>query len=265
MLAKTERDGEIVALLRSGRHTLQSIGDLFGLTRESIRLIARREGVSERHGFTLMRERAKARRAAAVNIPQIIADYQSGLSLERVAERHCSTRDLIKQALIDSGTALRRYSSRGLCENTRQVMELHRSGMNQSEIADGLGISIALVKAIRFRYKLKRQPWQTHQQCYPYLRERRDDATGLLALVNSLVPPQVPHFIRADVCQDVILAILEGDVAAGENLTGAARKALTKVRRMHPFLFAPLSLDQEIPGTDGLRMIDTIRSDQPHF
>lgn len=123
------------------------------------------------------------------------------------------------------------------------------------------------MKVTRSRLKLTRDGNLRHRardQNYPYLRNGRDDPTNLLAIVNAAVPPHIPHFIRADVCQDVLLAILEGRVPS-RGIGREAAMALNKVWKMHPFLFGPVSLDQVIPGTDGLRIIDTIANDREHF
>jgi len=247
---------------------LQSIASVYGLSRETIRQVAIRNGVTERHGFDLIKKRYQQERATFPTA-EIVAEYLSGATLEKVGEKFLVSIDKVKRILADTGIKIRRYSAREFNETTKAVIALSHQGIRPTEICERLGISKSLCSVIRNRRKLVNREndlrhTPTREKCYPYLDSERDDPTGLLAMVNRMVPAQVPHFIRADVCQDIILAILEGSLRPGEMKT-AVPKALARVRRMHPFLFAPISLDQEIPGTDGLRMIDTIDSDRMHF
>lgn len=98
---------------------------------------------------------------------------------------------------------------------------------------------------------------------YPYLRGRDDDGARLIEAVNSVVPRTFPDHMRADVCQDLLLKVLEGEctVAALKDGTAAAIRAYHK---LHPGKFGPISLDAPIPGTDGLKLIDTIADDAIH-
>lgn len=46
--------------------------------------------------------------------------------------------------------------------------------------------------------------------CYPYIREGEE--IELLLLVNEAVPKTIPHEVRADVCQELLLSILTGEL-----------------------------------------------------
>lgn len=53
---------------------------------------------------------------------------------------------------------------------------------------------------------------------YPYVvhnHERPDEGRDLVALVNSAVPSLMPPDIRADICQEIIVAILAGELERG--------------------------------------------------
>lgn len=50
---------------------------------------------------------------------------------------------------------------------------------------------------------------------YPFVTKRRDENADLLR-VNELVPKSLPEWIRADVCQNVLLAIYEGTTSLEE-------------------------------------------------
>lgn len=49
------------------------------------------------------------------------------------------------------------------------------------------------------------------QMAYPFIAKPRDEHADMLA-INALVPKDYPPWIRADVCQNILLAVLEGEV-----------------------------------------------------
>jgi hypothetical protein len=53
---------------------------------------------------------------------------------------------------------------------------------------------------------------QELQLSYPYIRKPRDEHALLLG-VNAIIPKTLLAAMRADICQDVILAILEGEIS----------------------------------------------------
>lgn len=66
--------------------------------------------------------------------------------------------------------------------------------------------------AIRRKYK----PVERYAPLqYPYIREVRGEHADLLA-VNSLVPRGLPDHIRADVCQEIMLALWQKEVSIDE-------------------------------------------------
>lgn len=221
-----ERLGTIRAMLESGQHSLQSVARCVGCSRQEVHRLAKKHGITSRGGRAAQKARKRIERSTAFPVQDIIAAYQDGSSLDRTGARFGISRDVVKRILLDADTPMRVYSER--------ASKTVASSPRREELA------------------------------YPYLTNESSDPTGLLSLVNSLIPPQIPHFIRADVCQDVLLGILEGTIAPGE-LKASVPGALKRVRKMHPSLFGPISLDRIIPGTDGLRMIDTIPTDREHF
>lgn len=99
---------------------------------------------------------------------------------------------------------------------------------------------------------------------WPYLSGKPGDGGALIDAVNSIVPREFADHQRADICQDLLLAILEGDTTIDKIKDGSAA-CIKRYYKMHPGKFGPLYLDQPLPGTDGLTLADTIRSDAPHF
>lgn len=88
---------------------------------------------------------------------------------------------------------------------------------------------------------------------YPFISGlRNDEGFDLLMAIHNAVPKSLPESIRAEVCQDVALLIIEGklDVNAVASVVPGCIKAVN--RQFAPF-FAPLSLDQPVfPGSDTL-------------
>lgn len=101
---------------------------------------------------------------------------------------------------------------------------------------------------------------------YPYLIHKPtngDAERALLMDVHNAVPKHLPEHIRADVCQDLIVAILAGDISRDE-IKDNVRGYMRKVLNMHPLKYGPLSLDDVLPGTT-IRRIDTLPSDVEHW
>jgi hypothetical protein len=88
---------------------------------------------------------------------------------------------------------------------------------------------------------------------YPYVNFRRAEANTLL-IVNEMVSRALPG--REDVCQDIMLAILERGLTPNKV---TVNEFIRKFRRdnYESGGFA-LSLDAPMPGTDDFRLIDTL-------
>lgn len=79
----------------------------------------------------------------------------------------------------------------------------------------------------------------------------------LLRLINAAVPKGIMGDLRADICQDLAVGILCGDFAK-EDLALPAKEMMRRVAKMFPAKWGPMSLDAIVPGTNDLRLIDTI-------
>ena len=99
------------------------------------------------------------------------------------------------------------------------------------------------------------------QLVYPFLiHDGGKPEHDLLRRVNAAVPRHFDPNTRADICQDIMVGILCGDFDP-DNLTLPAKEMTKRVMKMFPTKYGPLSLDAEMPGTDGFRLIDTISED----
>jgi len=94
-------------------------------------------------------------------------------------------------------------------------------------------------------------------ELYPYISGVPTAEHEMLMAVDAIVPKGLPNAVRSDVCQDMIVAILSGEVTM-ENLKGDLKKYLGQFWRMFPDKYGPISLDGVVPGTDDFRLIDTI-------
>lgn len=93
---------------------------------------------------------------------------------------------------------------------------------------------------------------------------RRADGAMLFRAVNAAVSRSLPEHVRADICQDVLIDVLEGR-ATINSLGESIRLALRRHRKTHSDGWMPASLDDIVPGTDNLRRGDLIPNDAPHF
>lgn len=99
---------------------------------------------------------------------------------------------------------------------------------------------------------------------YPFLAsKRRTPERELLQKVNGLVPRHLPPDRRADICQDLLVAILCGDM--DETLLDLSVGDFVKrVLRQFPTQFGDLSLETTIGDTD-LRIMDTLAAEPTHW
>lgn len=88
-------------------------------------------------------------------------------------------------------------------------------------------------------------------------------ANDLLRVVDRGIPRGLPDYVRDDIAQEVLLALLEDTIQLCDLATGIKTYS-RKYWSMFPGKFGPISLDAPIPGTDGLALIDTIADDAVH-
>lgn len=115
----------------------------------------------------------------------------------------------------------------------------HRFRLNRRS---PVGAELRPVCASIPRSRAQRQPLSLR---WPYIASGKPDP--LVSLVNAAVPRELPEHIRAEVCQEVAVAML-----LGAELTDAlVRKAVRAVWRSYPVLAGhQRSLDAKRPGRD---------------
>lgn len=80
---------------------------------------------------------------------------------------------------------------------------------------------------------------------YPYVGSENRCAEGvdLLLTINQVVPKYLPESVRAEACQDLALAILDGSIELA-HLAAVVPAFVRAVDRRYPTKFGPRSLDQ---------------------
>jgi transposase-like protein len=134
------------------------------------------------------------------------------------------------------------------------------------EIGEAIGVTY--VTAWKMRQKIRpdikygKSTGRRSALCYPFLPDTSKTRPDheLLRMINEAVPRSIPEDRRADICQELAIAILIGDADAAQ-LETAWQPMFRKVYKQHPTLYAPLSLDVPIPGTDDLLRIETISNE----
>lgn len=133
-----------------------------------------------------------------------------------------------------------------------------------------------LIRVDRFSDKINCAPWRislhenagqdyrdrergipkSQELFYPYLAhdaEHPDGARDLVMLVNQSVPDYFPDHIRADICQDLIVGLLSGDIGVGQihDRVEECTRNTWKLHGKYADNQYGLSLDEPIPGTAG--------------
>jgi hypothetical protein len=91
----------------------------------------------------------------------------------------------------------------------------------------------------RYPIKLSVEPLT---EFYPYITKQPTEEHNFLLAVDALVPKYLPNHTRADVCQDMIVAVLSGEVTL-ENLKDGLPKYLKQFMKGAPSKYGHLSLD----------------------
>lgn len=96
---------------------------------------------------------------------------------------------------------------------------------------------------------------------YPFIAydPRRSDGASVIEAVNLAVPHGLPEDIRADICQDMVCAILAGDLRL-EDVKGGVADFVRRGRKMFANKWQFSSYDAAIPGTDELTLADILCS-----
>lgn len=97
---------------------------------------------------------------------------------------------------------------------------------------------------------------------WPYMRGDDPRYIGLIRAVNEAVPRTLADGIRADVCQEIMVSVLTGEIAETE--IGSAVKAHLKnhYKQFPVKAYGVLSLDAPIYSDRDLRLVDTLDAER---
>lgn len=115
------------------------------------------------------------------------------------------------------------------------------------------------VRAYKQRYKEKRQTISAHYPAFGELRLRELLKIEIYAAARKALPDGLPAFVRDEIIADIILAHLEGRLPVAD-VAAKAKQFVTAYYRMFD-QWKTISLDAPVPGTDGLRLGDTIAAE----
>lgn len=137
--------------------------------------------------------------------------------------------------------------------------------------ADGCTVPFSLLS--REAWKKREKRWgnanrfivPTSHVCYPYLRttntsEASRDGAELLSFVNNLIPRRIPDDIRADICQDMIVAILTGETTRSQ-LDKDHRSFISKIFAQYPWKYKWISFDAPLSDEGGRTLHDIMSTE----
>ena len=259
------RNAEIVRMISAGEGTLRSVAILFGISFQGVQVICKMAGVVPR-GKQLRAERLRmANSVVAEKIKtEVVGSYRQHRPMRLIAKEMGVSHNVVRIAL-ESVRQPWQKSQRGMLgENSRKAIVLFKAGFRVQEVACELGISPAHAYMIRRRHlpEMEKADRQARRgMAYPFVFEETKENQMLLA-VNKLVPNDIGD--RDDICQDILLSLLEGEVQL-EDLQaqrGGFRKFLTSFRKnnLEGRGFAR-SLD--VPRADGRSWYDVLPAELP--
>lgn len=96
---------------------------------------------------------------------------------------------------------------------------------------------------------------------YPFITQQAQKEHELLLAVHDAVPAYIPESHRPDICQDMVVAILEGKLKV-QNLRDEAPEFVRRAFRQFPTKYGPLYLEMELSQEDeGYTLLDTLHEE----
>lgn len=113
---------------------------------------------------------------------------------------------------------------------------------------------------LRERAAKKAEP-KTAELMWPYIRHDHERPTNsgndLVMAVNAVVSRRIPEENRADICQDLIMSILEGKFSV-DDVRDNPKKYIDGVRRASPWKYEWVSLDAPLFGEGNLTLAEVL-------
>lgn len=252
---RATRNRQIISLAREG-WTVKSLYLKFGLTRQSVYTILHGADVNIKNGRQWQIDAATEKYRTILF--QISPEYTDGVTIPQiVAKCGVSYWDAVKALKLGGLSRGRGGSQKGkvLGEKTKRILELSKLGYGPTEIARETGFTFGTVSVTRARYSITKQNVPKRLENWPYVSnwQKATDGIDIIQRVNALVSKNLPDHVRSDICQDAILKFLEGEI---ELTVEGIRSVTSRFYQLHPFKFAPISLDE--PRRDGRSWYDIL-------
>jgi hypothetical protein len=77
---------------------------------------------------------------------------------------------------------------------------------------------------------------------WPYLKDTNHQDYEMIAVINNAVPRTLPEYVRADICQNLAVSILLGEIQL-DDLQKAIPVLVKSAWKDSPSKYGPLSLD----------------------
>ena len=107
------------------------------------------------------------------------------------------------------------------------------------------------------RVAVERQPQELIPEHWPYISGTPTSDHDLLLTVDRIVPKHLPPASRADICQDMIVAILTGETTVGD-LQDSVPEYMKRFFKQFPMKYGHLSLDAPVFGDSNQTLGDTL-------
>lgn len=133
--------------------------------------------------------------------------------------------------------------------------------MNATRLCDIMGVGYKTALSFAHRFGLRdgrRNTGRRILMSYPYMSVQSIvPGADLLSEIVRHLPPGLPQEMREDVSQELVLAVLSGDVQR-TNVIAAIPSYMTQYHRMFRGKYSDLSLDAMLPGFDNRTLGDTL-------
>lgn len=151
----------------------------------------------------------------------------------------------------------------------RQVDTVKASKMLETrpliEVAKAMGVHRSLLY-YRIRrhwmivpsFRVRTSGRQVSLSYWPWMMDNDPRYDGLVRTVNELVPRTLPAEVRSDVCQDIMVSVLTGEVQESD-IKSAVKAHIAQHYRLFPaHSYRTVSLDAPIWGNSGRTIADTL-------
>lgn len=147
------------------------------------------------------------------------------------------------------------------------ALHIHRPS-NPYQMSQELGVqaktSYRWAQMMRSFGLTSARPASPHEKQWPYLEHEETDAEAMLAKVARLLPKGLPHHIKADVGQDIIVGLLANDFTEVDLANQVDHYLRDHYKRIE-WRFDTVSLDAPVPGTNGMAWADKLDSNITRF